>query len=87
MKKPGSSSQFIDLASYRKIRPANGTHYGNVIKARSATLEGRKRIEVSPENADQPMVLLKKSGDVVEGVEFVCPCGRSTAIQFDYEGE
>jgi hypothetical protein len=87
MKKPRISSQFIDLASYRQIRPVQGLHYGNVIKSHAAAVEGRKRIEVSSETSNQPVVLLKKSGDVVEGIEFVCTCGRSTAVQFDYEGE
>jgi hypothetical protein len=87
MKNPRNSSQFMDLASYRKIRPAQGAQYGNVIKSRSATVEGRKRIEVSPDGSNQPVVLLKKTGDIVEGIEFVCTCGRSTAVQFDYEGE
>ena len=87
MKKTIGTSHFIDLASYRKIRPSRGAQYGNVIKSKAVSIEGKQKIEVSPDAANQPVVLLKKSGDIVEGIEFVCTCGRSTAVQFDYEGE
>jgi hypothetical protein len=82
-----SSSHFVDLASYRKVEPAPGGPYGNVIKAGCVALRGKQKIEVFPEAENKPVVLLRKDGDIVEGVEFVCRCGRSTAIQFDYEGE
>ena len=81
------SLQFVDLASYRKVEPAPGAPYGNVIKAGRVAMQGKQKIEVFPEAEDQPVVLLRKTGDIDDGVEFVCRCGRSTAFQFDYEGE
>jgi hypothetical protein len=85
--KPTSPSQFVDLASYRQVEPASGGPYGNVIKAGRVALKGKQKIEVFPDTEDKPVVILRKAGEIVEGVEFVCRCGRSTAIQFDYEGE
>ena len=76
---------FTDLASYQALTQPHGTPFENVIKG--AVVGGTSKVEVSDSAVDQPTVIVRKEHDVVESIEFVCRCGRSTAVHFDYEGE
>ncbi len=41
----------------------------------------------APRKGDQPLVNVRRSGDVIEALEVTCPCGRSTVIECLYDAK
>jgi hypothetical protein len=81
-----SGGQFIDLAEYRQVS-GPGKPRGNIIKSAQISFRGVQQIGAPSERSDDPIVMLEKDGDRIVKAEFVCKCGRSASVQFEYEQE
>ena len=81
-----SAHGFSDFAEFQTMTARRTTAQGNVIKAASLKVGGRKMIGAG-DSPSSPKVLVHKRGDAVESVEFQCVCGRHASLHFESEGE
>lgn len=76
---------FVSLADFEKTGAVMHHPRGNVIKGNIVRVRGSRNIEVDESGPDAPKIVIHKEGDCIEGVEFVCPCGKSASLSFEYE--
>lgn len=84
-----STDSFTQFSERPAVTDAPRRHTGNVLK------EGTfQRLELDTLNASvvvsssgEPRVIVNRSGDMLESIEFICTCGCSKTVSFDYEGE
>jgi hypothetical protein len=74
------------VAEQHALPVGHRTHGSNVIKATGASVEASTP---APEgkNHDDPEIIVHRTNGVVDRVEFVCKCGRSSEIRIEYDGE
>ncbi|MFZ4619107.1 MAG: hypothetical protein ACOYNS_01000 [Bacteroidota bacterium] len=41
----------------------------------------------SHSHSGEPKVIINRSGELIESIEFVCSCGQKKTVSFNYEGE
>ncbi len=78
-------SLFVNFSEYKSAADRVLRPRGNVIKGESIHIHGERRIRVEESESDAPKVVVHKEGDRVDSVEFICPCGKSTSLRFDYD--
>lgn len=78
---------FTDLSEFDSVRPRRQVLRGNVIKRDRVIHSGIQQVSVADGAPGQPTVYVHRHGDDVESVEFVCSCGRTATVKFDYGGE
>ena len=76
--------EFTDLGSFKHVRAAAKEHHSNVVKAGKTEQAGTQTIEVPETSGGQPQVIVRRENGIVDSIEFVCPCGQTTTIRFDY---
>jgi len=81
------NESFTDFASFESVRVTQQRPHGSVLKAASVQSKGERRIEVEATASDVPGIILHRSGDLIERVEIVCPCGRHSEIALEYDTE
>jgi hypothetical protein len=79
--------RFIDLSEFDSIRSRKHVLRGNVIKRDRVVQSGIQQVSVADGAPGQPTVYVHRHGDDVDSVEFVCSCGRTATVKFDYGGE
>jgi hypothetical protein len=79
--------EFVDLISYSKIKQEQYVMKGNLIKSSAVKSSGKCKIEVEEGDEHKPSVIIHRTGDIIDQVEFVCSCGKSTVLEFDYVGK
>lgn len=82
-----SNDQFMELSEFDAVRSKKQTLSGNVIKAHRVVTSGIQQINVADGAPGQPTVFVHRNGEDVESVEFVCSCGRTATVKFDYGDE
>ena len=71
--------------TYREVINSNSSKSGNVIKKNEITTSGQTKVEFHDEHDDAVKILLKKDeNDQVQEIKFVCSCGETKSIAFDY---
>ena len=78
---------FMDLSEFESVRSKKQVLRGNVIKRDRVIRSGIQQISVADGAPGQPAVYVHRHGDDVESVEFVCSCGRSASVTFEYGDE
>jgi hypothetical protein len=78
---------FTELAEFPKVGVCKVQLRGYIIKANSVVLGKDKKVGIADSSPEQPSLIIHKSGDVIESAEFVCKCGRSATLQFDYDDQ
>ncbi len=84
-----STDSFTQFSERPAVKDAPRRHTGNILK------EGNfQRLELDTLNASvivsssgEPRVIVNRSGDMIESIEFICTCGCSKTVSFDFEGE
>jgi hypothetical protein len=85
MSKEKSAPQFVDLLTYEQCpTSASATRRGSLIKGQHIVCKGSEKIEVDCHDEGEPTVITHRNGDTITGIEFVCPCGRSTMVSLEY---
>jgi hypothetical protein len=87
VKQENASTEFVDFLSYDGIQPKKMSAKGNVIKRALIVSQGVQRIDVVEGEQREPSVLIHRHEHEVSGIDVVCVCGRTTSIQFEYEGQ
>lgn len=71
--------------TYREVINNNSAKSGNVIKKEEITTSGKTKVELHEEQDEAVKILLKKDeNDQVQEIKFVCSCGETKSIKFDY---
>lgn len=78
---------FIDLIAYTKINVGQHRVRGNVIKSSEVLSAGSHVVEVESGDEAKPSFLIHRNGGIIEKVEFICSCGKTTVLSFDYADE
>lgn len=78
---------FQDLRSYTIIRTGRPALKGNLIKRNIALPAGIEEISVDSHGDGAPTVLIHRQGSEIESVEFVCGCGQTSTVKFEYSPE
>ena len=81
----GNKSSFVDFASFQIVGVTQTRSHGAVIKSGAALTAGARKIEVEANEPDVPGIVIHRNGDTIERIEVVCPCGRHSEIQLQYE--
>ncbi len=80
-------SNFEDY-SFREINYREGKTKGNLVKAKDVKEGSIVKIEIEEEVKDGVKVLLKKDeNENVKEIKFICSCGETKTIVFDYSNE
>jgi hypothetical protein len=82
-----NDDQFLDLSEFEAIRPKKQVLRGHVIKRDRVVHSGVQQVSVADGAPGQPTVYVHRHGEDVDSVEFVCNCGRTATVKFEYESE
>lgn len=84
-----STDQFTAFTPMPLVKDAPRSSQGNILKGINY-----QRLEFGPlqpssphSSSDEPKVIVHRSGDLIESIEFICTCGCSKSVSFNYEGE
>ena len=87
MERDKEEEGFTDLSKFSNVGiPAKDPHL-NVIKRVHIVHKGTEEILRESMDPDQPEILVRRDGDTILSVDFVCKCGRSTSLRFEYDEE
>jgi len=78
---------FEDLGAFESVKVGSFTRAGNVIKGTHVVSSGSHSIELHECPDDHPSVVVHRSGDRIERIEFLCQCGRRTSVTLEYDAE
>ncbi len=78
---------FVNLASFERERLQTKKLKGNVVKRETVVCRGRHKVYSDDGDVNQPSIIVHRNNNAVDGVEFICTCGKSSKVTFDYEGE
>ena len=87
MENDKSQEGFTDLSEFRKVDAPNGHARANIVKGMHIVHRGTEEIHRAEHDPGQPDIIVHRDGETILSIEFVCPCGRSTSVQFAYDGE
>lgn len=87
MAKESTPEGFTDLSEYKNVGTSNLRAQANVVKGMHIVHRGTEEIHRSAQDADQPEIFVQRDGETVISIDFVCKCGRSTSVRFEYEEE
>jgi hypothetical protein len=81
-------TEFIGLNEFQAVRSHGNIQRGNVIKADKVVKAGIQQISIADGAPGQPTVFIHRNEkEDVKSVEFVCNCGRTATVNFEYEEE
>jgi hypothetical protein len=84
-----STDQFTAFVPVPLVKDAPRSSQGNILKdINFQRLELGQLQPTSPRSsAGEPKVIVNRSGDLIESIEFICTCGCTKSVSFNYEGE
>ena len=87
MAKETTPEGFTDLSEYKNVGTSNLRAQNNVVKGVQIVHRGTEEIHRLSQDADQPEIFVQRDGETVLSIDFVCKCGRTTSVRFEYEEE
>ena len=78
------TEDFVEFGSFKQIVGMRPRISGNLLKSKQVT-QTVKSIQVSSEDEDQPTIIVRRSQDVVDSIEFSCRCGRIAEVSLKYD--
>ncbi|GAB6281319.1 MAG: hypothetical protein STSR0008_00580 [Ignavibacterium sp.] len=83
---PSDSQEFKDT-NFSEINYLNHRN-GNLIKANEIKFLGNVKLEINEDKNDGVKIILKKdSNDNIKEIKFICSCGETKSLLFDYPEE
>ena len=80
-------TSFEELNAFTTVSPVSRSGGGNVLKAGRCSSRNPVKISIEAGDQDRPTIILHRAGEIVEKAEFICPCGRTATLNFDYGEE
>jgi len=87
MAKETTPEGFTDLSEYKNVGTSNLRAQTNVVKGVQIVHRGSEEIHRLAQDADQPEIFVQRDGETVLSIDFVCKCGRTTSVRFEYAEE
>jgi hypothetical protein len=81
------NSSFVDFLSFDHINTEKTSTKSSIIKSSQIKQSGVSKIEVIEGTQSEPTVLIRRQGERIEKIEFVCTCGKSAHLDLQYEEE
>lgn len=80
-----SGSTFVELGSAPLPKQTANRHEGNIFKNIQASSIQFSSFSENNQSECEPVVSIQRDGDKIESIEFVCSCGKSKTLTFDYD--
>lgn len=81
-----TNSDFTELSEAPRVQSGVPSSAGNVLRNRQ--FQAVHFDELRNESGKQePNVNIRRNGDDIESIEFVCRCGCTKTVRFDYDAE
>jgi hypothetical protein len=78
---------FLDLASFVRVTPRASINKSSVIKSSFVKDDGNQKIEILDGDSTEPTIHIQRTGEKIEHIEFICPCGKSSHVTLEYDQE
>ena len=84
-----STDQFTEFSASPVVKNAPRSIQGNILKDVNYQRHELNQLQPSSRrtSVNEPKVIVKRSGDFIESIEFICSCGCTKTVSFNYEGE
>jgi len=82
-----SDNTFVELGSATITKQASARSGGNIFKNIQVNSVQFNSFTNKTKNDCEPKVNIHKDGDKIECIEFVCSCGNTKLLKFDYDAE
>jgi len=82
-----SDNTFVELGSATIPKQSAARSGGNIFKNIQVNSVQFNSFSVKSKNDCEPTVNIHKDGEKIECVEFVCSCGKTKLLKFDYDVE
>ncbi|MBP8975402.1 MAG: hypothetical protein KBG83_01670 [Bacteroidetes bacterium] len=76
-------NNFIEFHHYWKSKEQGE----KISEISSSEISSTMEEEIPQQSKDEPRIFLHRNGDVIESIEFRCPCGKSTIVHLVYDGD
>jgi len=80
-----NSHNFVEFGSFTQFTGARKRPSGDVFKSQKISNTNNKTIQISSGDEDQPIIVVRRSQNAVDSIEFSCKCGRSSIVQLKYD--
>lgn len=81
-----TNSDFTELSDAPQVRSGVPSSAGNVLRNRQFQAVHFDELRTES-GAHEPNVIIRRSGNDIESIEFVCRCGCTKTVRFDYDAE
>lgn len=84
-----STEQFTPFTPAPITKDTPRSTQGNILKDLNFQRLELGQIHAATPNSSpgEPKVIVHRSGEIIERIEFICSCGCSKSVSFNYEGE
>lgn len=82
-----SDNTFVELGSAPMPKQTAPRSDSNIFKNIQANSIKFNSFSAQSTNECEPVVNIQKDGDKIESIEFVCSCGKTKLLTFDYDVE
>ncbi len=80
-----SDSTFVELGSTSLPKQTTARSDGNIFKNIQASSVQFNSFSENKPSECEPVVTIQRDGDKIESIEFLCSCGKSKTLTFDYD--
>lgn len=87
MAETGAGEGFTDLTEFRKIGSRQVRSEDNVIKSVQVVQKGVQEVLHGADDHTSPEIVVHREGDTVIAIDFLCKCGHSATVRFEYDEE
>jgi len=77
--------EFEEFGAFNQIASQQRKSSENLFKSENIIQGSQKKIEIVPDENDEPVIIVRRTEGIVESVEFSCKCGRNSIIDLKYE--
>lgn len=82
-----SDNGFTGVTSFGSSAPEGRPNPGNIIKNVRCNPVVYDEFDRTAPAPTEPKVIVHRSNDAIDRIEFVCSCGCSKTVHFRYDGE
>ena len=86
---PSPTNEFVELSEFKGSAESekNVQRSGNILKNASVEAIKFQHLESDANDFIEPTITINRNGDRIESIEFVCTCGKSKVLMFEYDAE
>ena len=77
---------FKELGSFEKPHAKESFSRGNVFKSSAVAINPKKDTSETCTNKE-PEIIIHRTGENIDSIEFRCLCGKSIEVKLEYDGD